>query len=481
MWSRRLQTISSRFPSRARRYHSNSNILDDLSHRGLIQALTNRNSLDNVLRTKSQTIYAGVDPTASSLHIGHLIPLICLLHFQLHGHKIIPLIGGATGRVGDPSGRLTERQPADTKRVEENVVILTASLQRFFKQGLLYAQSRVPSKADSFKEPSVLNNLDWNGSFTLLDFLQGVGIHSRVNTMLNRESVRSRLESRQGLSFTEFTYQLLQAYDFYHLHQQHGCTIQIGGSDQWGNIVAGLELINKLNSHSTSTPQAHKEAFGITTPLLTTSNGQKFGKSAGNAVWLDPELTSVFDFYQYFVKITDADVGKYLKLFTFLPTSEIDSIVEEHLQKPEKRIAQHKLAEEVTEMVHGKASVARARTMSELLFGSNYDSLRAQDIIATLKDDPRLVILRTPELLGSPIIKHASKYGLAASNSAAKNLVTSRGLYLNNRPIKDARRQIEPRDLLDGSFVVLRAGKDKLLVLVARPDDVDKDLGANLL
>ncbi|KAF9471598.1 tyrosine-tRNA ligase [Pholiota conissans] len=456
------------------RHHHAVSLLEDLSQRGFIQDVTRRDALEGALHTKKQTIYAGVDPTAKSLHIGHLIPLLTLLHFHIHGHNVIPIIGGATGRVGDPSGRLVERQLADIQQVEYNVSNLTTSIQHFFKRALLYAGSRLqPDQSIPIDPPTVVNNLNWHGSFGLLDFLQKIGVHVRVNTMLNRESVSARLSAQQGLSFTEFTYQLLQAYDFYHLNKHYGCTIQVGGSDQWGNIVAGLELIGKLNA-PTSRDESSWTAFGITTPLLTTSTGEKFGKSAGNAVWLDSTLTSVFDFYQYFLKVTDADVGKYLKLFTLLSTKEIDELVAAHEEQPERRLAQLRLAAEVTEMVHlgsylpyiCRLSVADAPVRIWCPTG-NYANLKAEDIISAFENDPRLAKVAMQDLRETPISKLAAKHGLVSSNSASRALLASRGLYLNNQPIQDPQQRITDKDLLDKKIAILRAGKDKTLILAA--------------
>ncbi|KAF8906509.1 hypothetical protein CPB84DRAFT_1822811 [Gymnopilus junonius] len=456
----------------SRRYHSPPPLLHDLTQRGFVQDISKPDSLHNALLVGKRTAYVGIDPTAMALHIGHLIPLMCLLHFQLRGHRIIPLIGGATGRVGDPSGRLVERQLAETTKIEKNVIRLTSSIQRFFKHALLYARSRLALDENTFTEPRVISNLDWHGSFSLLHFLQTVGVHARVNTMLNRESVRARLTSQQGLSFTEFTYQLLQAYDFYHLHEHHECTIQIGGSDQWGNIVAGLELIGKLAQEEAPSKKLSTDCYGITTPLLTTSTGEKFGKSSGNAVWLEPDLTSVFDFYQYFLRVADADVGRLLKLFTFMPQDEVTELLEAHNRTPERRLAQHRLAEEVTEMVHLKIGVTQATVMTKLLFGSDYTDLKAQDVVSSFSRDPRLVKTTMEYILNCPVTKLAAKHGLVTSNfltffgkAAARNLVASRGLYVNNQPVQDVQYTPTANDLLDGKFMILRAGKDKMLVL----------------
>ncbi|GLB37447.1 putative tyrosyl-tRNA synthetase [Lyophyllum shimeji] len=452
-----------------RAYAVPASLLEDLTYRGFVHHVTRPEALQAALKSKPQVVYAGVDPTAGSLHIGHLVPLMCLLHFQLRGHKVIPLIGGATGRVGDPSGRKTERQPADTNQVANNVASLTKSIQTFFQRAFVYADARTSNNEELSVLPSVTSNLDWHQGISLLDFLQTVGIHARVNTMLNRESVRARLTSQRGLSFTEFTYQLLQAYDFYHLHKHIGCSIQVGGSDQWGNILAGIELIGRLENPSAPEQSSELEpkAFGLTTPLLTTASGEKFGKSAGNAVWLDENLTSVFDFYQYFVKVDDADVERLLKLFTLLSRSEIVTIMEAHSAQPESRIAQRRLAAEVTEMVHTHKGVARAQTLTNLLFESKYDGLTANQITSAFEQDPRLVMVDEEELLDSPIMKLAAKYRLVSSASASRNLVQARGLYVNNRTVPGPLYKVTKPELIDGRVAILRAGKDKILVLVA--------------
>ncbi|KAJ3516848.1 hypothetical protein NLJ89_g864 [Agrocybe chaxingu] len=402
---------------------------------------------------------------------------MCLLHFQVRGHPIIPLvstvfvlsrnqahdekIGGATGRVGDPSGRLTERQPADTKKVEDNVVNLTSSIQIFFKRALPYACSRIQLDEAVSVEPQVVSNLQWHESFTLLDFLAKVGLHARVNAMMNRERLVRKFQIRPVLSSRG-----IKSYDFYHLHKHFGCSIQVGGSDQWGNIVAGLDLISKLEP-DTSNNQESSVAYGITTPLLTTSTGEKFGKSAGNAIWLDPTLTSVFDFYQYFLKVTDTDVGKYLKLFTLLSNEEIQTVLDTHEKSPGLRVAQHHLAAEVTEMVHTKTGVAQAVTRTKLLFGSDYTTFKAKDILSAFDQDPRLVKVPRHEILDTSAGKLAAKHGLVASNSVSRSLISSRGLYLNNQPVEDVQYKILQEELLDGKIAILRAGKDKLLVLAA--------------
>ncbi|KAF5393420.1 hypothetical protein D9757_000615 [Collybiopsis confluens] len=376
-------------------------------------------------------------------------------------------IGGATGLVGDPSGRKTEREPAKVAQVKQNVSMLSEGIRTFFRRGLAYAKTRFSSVSEIVVDPEVKSNLEWHEDFTMLDFLRVVGVHARVNSMLSKESVKIRLESTSGISFTEFTYQLLQAYDFYHLHRTFGCTIQIGGSDQWGNIVAGLEFIARLRPSDVT---ESSKAFGITTPLLTTTSGEKFGKSAGNAVWLDPQLTSVFDFYQYFLKVDDADIQKYLKIFTLLSLSEIESVMEIHSLEPDRRLAQRRLAAEITELVHGSEAVKQAEMMTQNAFrqpDSKAHKLDAQSLIDAFTGDPRMSWCKESELVSVPVMKLASKYGLVPSTSAARQLIQSKGLYFNNQVVPDTWYTMTKAQLLDGRAVMIRAGKDKVILLAA--------------
>ncbi|KAK0226117.1 hypothetical protein IW262DRAFT_741144 [Armillaria fumosa] len=445
-----------------------STLYSELTERGFISQATRPQQLSHALETASQTVYSGIDPTGSALHIGHLFPMMCLLHFELRNHHTIPLIGGATGLVGDPSGRLTERSPADVRLVHENVLALSRGVTRFFRGAFEYAGNRLQGAFRPARdEVHVKSNLEWYQNFGILEFLQRVGVNARVNTMLTRESVRARLESHQGMSFTEFTYQLLQAYDFYYLHKHYGCTIQVGGSDQWGNIVAGVELIGRLSPPSDTVP----EPFGVTTPLLTTASGEKFGKSAGNAVWLDPTLTSIFDFYQYFIKVEDADVEKYLKLFTLLSLPDIHDIVETHKLQPEKRSAQRRLAAEVTELVHNRESLTKAETMSKILFREASVHAQAIDVrtlINAFEGDPRLIWCDQDELQSTPVLKLASRHGLVSSNSAARQLIQSRGLYFNDQVVPEIHFTVTPEHLIEGRILILRAGKDKIIVLASK-------------
>ncbi|KAJ7497332.1 tyrosine-tRNA ligase [Mycena latifolia] len=463
----RLLPRATRIPSlRARSFASAPvGLIDDLTYRGYIQDITTPQFLHAALESGQQTVYAGIDPTARALHVGHLLPLMCLLHFHVRGHHIIPLIGGATGLIGDPSGRSTERDPAETETTAQNTAALVESVTQFFKRASLYADERIVLDKDKIQEIHVQNNIEWHQNVSMMDFLRNVGVYSRVNTMLNRESVRTRLESQHGISFTEFTYQLLQAYDFYHLHQRFGCSIQVGGSDQWGNILGGISLINRINARNPDAPPA---AFGLTTPLLTSSTGVKFGKSAGNAVWLDPELTSVFNFYQYFVKTPDTEVESYLKLMTLLSWTEISDIMSAHKLQPHQRIAQRRLASELTELVHFKSGRASAEMITKLMFQTDLYDIKATDIVDAFDGDRCVHMVDPEELFNVSVVKLAVKYGLAPSTTAARVLVLSRGLYYNNRPVPELQFTLRQMHLIDGRLAILKAGKDKLAVLVAK-------------
>ncbi|KAI5120300.1 hypothetical protein M0805_005804 [Coniferiporia weirii] len=431
-------------------------LLDDLDARGMISQTTNRAALARSLEQTS-TIYLGVDPTAKSLHVGHLLPFMCLLHFHLRGHTVIPLIGGATGLVGDPSGKLEERTPLGEQKAVDNVASITGAAGSFFESATAYAERRLRPSDRTVSPPVVANNVDWLGSLGLLDFLTKAGRHARVPTMISRDSVKIRMNSQQGISFTEFTYQLLQAYDFYHLYRTRGCTLQLGGSDQWGNILSGVDLIDRTRVRDA--PLAH----GLTTPLLTTASGAKFGKSEGNAVWLDSRLTSVLDFYQFFLRTADADVGKYLRMFTFLPLEEISSILQEQEAAPEKRKAQRVLADEIVELIHGKPAVHHAHVATQVLFGTSV-SHSAHEIVSALEGDPRLARCAREEAIEQPVWRLASKHGLVSSNSEARRLADSKGLYLNNAAV-NSKQMLQASDLIDNGVAILRAGKDNHLVL----------------
>ncbi|KAI0028140.1 hypothetical protein K488DRAFT_80826 [Vararia minispora EC-137] len=437
-----------------RGFSFHNHLLDELEERGFISQVTRQGPRSRIPKkpfTDPQTVYAGIDPTGQSLHVGHILPMMSLVHFQIRGHNIIPLIGGATARIGDPSGRSTERPQMDLVRVEENITRLTASVDRFFQRALDYASFR-HSGLFSCSPPRIMNNIEWFLNLNFLDFLRIAGTQARVNSMLARESVQSRLKSNQGISFAEFSYQLLQAYDFMTLFQRAGCTIQIGGSDQWGNIVAGIDLISRTNSGINGGATSEK-VFGLTTPLLTTSAGEKFGKSAGNAIWLDETMTSVLDFYQFFMKTADEDVERFLKLFTLISLQKIENI-----RKPELRIAQKVLAEEVTTLVHSANGLRHAQEATRVLFSTDFNNVNAADILAALFGDPRLQHVSSDDLFQVPVSRLAVKHG------AARNLINLGGLYLNGSPVS-IDQKVSPSDLVGERIVFLRAGKTNHAVL----------------
>jgi tyrosyl-tRNA synthetase len=408
------------------------NIIDELESRGAIDDLTDREALSELLSAPGQSIYIGFDPTADSLHAGSLLPALMLARFQRAGHRPIVLVGGATGMIGDPSGRNAERQLQTIETIQVNAEAIKRQLARFVE-------------FDGSAAAIVVNNYDWTYGVSYLDFLREIGKHFTVNHMLAKESVRSRLEDREhGISYTEFSYMLLQAFDFLHLFEREGCRIQGGGSDQWGNITAGIELIRRKSAG---------QAFGITFPLLTTSSGEKFGKSAGNAVWLDAERTSPYQFYQYWINTDDRDVERFLKLFTFL---DLEAIAELAAAPKEQRVAQKRLAAEITRLVHGDDAVAKALKASEVLFGGEVAGMTDRDLSNIFADVPSFNIdltspVRIPDLL--------VKSGAAKSKTEAIRLVAGGGVYLNNRRVETADMHVTRGDLASETMFVLRVGK----------------------
>ncbi|KAI8646762.1 tyrosine-tRNA ligase, partial [Parasitella parasitica] len=442
-----------------------SNVITDMTHRGLVSNVT---SSEVIEKTNSPTaIYCGVDPTAKSLHLGNLVTLMGLLHFHVRGHQTIALVGGATGSIGDPSGRKSERVPLSPETLEVNVAGIQNQIHRFFKNGAAYAERRGFNKTD-YMTPKVLNNYSWFSSMTAIDFLSSVGRFARVNTMLAKESVKSRMDTTQGISFTEFSYQLLQAYDFWYLYKNHGCRIQLGGSDQWGNITAGIDMISrKRSSEQEETKDSmDSRAFGITIPLLLTSTGEKFGKSAGNAVWLDESMTSVFNFYQFLMKTTDVDVGKYLEMFTFLTKEQVSDIMKQHQKSPEQRYAQTTLANETTELVHGADGLRKAITATKVLFGDDLSTLSGDHIIEAFKSDAsRFIQIERSEVIGSGLDKIASLTNAVKSKSDAQKKIKAGGFYLNNSRVTNVKQTIQETDLIDGKICVLRVGKSSYYLI----------------
>ncbi len=410
--------------------------LDDLEWRGLIHSATE--GLEEALGEGMVTAYIGFDPSAASLHVGSLLPIMCLARLQRHGHRPIAIAGGGTGLIGDPSGKTKERQLLTPGEVEANLVGIKAQLARFldFDAGANAAQ--------------IVNNADWLTQLRFVEFLRDVGKHVSVNVMLARESVKLRLESQDSLSYTEFSYMLLQAYDFVVLYDRHGCTLQMGGSDQWGNILAGADLIKKLRGG---------RAHGLVFPLITTASGTKFGKTEAGTVWLDPALTSVYSFYQFWLGTDDRDVLSHLQFFTWLAEDEIRDLARGVEAEPERREAQRVLAEEVTRLVHGAEPLAQAQAISEILFGSDLAAVPAADILAQAHDAPRTDLAAREAAAGVDLAELLHRTGIAASKGEGRRLIRQGGVYLNNRRVDDERYSVTLGDALDECLILLRKGK----------------------
>ncbi|KAM7260155.1 hypothetical protein ACFE04_015896 [Oxalis oulophora] len=420
---------------------STSNIVDILQQRGLLDSITNHDM-------KSQStlkVYCGFDPTAESLHLGNLLGIIVLSWFQRCGHKVVILMGGATARIGDPSGKSVERPELDTKAIENNTMHISDIITKILENS---------GGTESFE---ILNNYDWWKDFKMLDFLKQVGRYARVGTMTAKESVKRRLESEQGLSYTEFTYQLLQGYDFLHMFQNMGVNVQIGGSDQWGNITAGTDLIRKILQVD--------GAYGLTFPLLLKSDGTKFGKSEDGAIWLSSAMLSPYKFYQYFFSVPDADVVRFLKMLTFMELEEINEL-EDSMKRTGyvPNTAQRKLAEEVTIFVHGQHGLDEALKATETLKPGADTKLDWKTIEAIAEDIPSCS-LPYEQVLNISIVDVSVSSGLIDSKSAARRLLKQGGLYLNNSRVDGENKRIEVEDIIDGKILLLSAGKKNKVVV----------------
>lgn len=412
---------------------ANFDILEDLKWRGAINQETDPEGLRKYLKEHDDfALYCGTDPTGDSLHIGHLIPFMILKRFQLAGYKPVIIIGGGTGSIGDPSGRSTERVLQSEATIHENEEKLTAQMVKLFG-------------TENFK---IVNNREWLGKMSLLAFLRDYGKLFQVNNMLNKEVVASRLEN--GISFTEFSYQILQAIDFYILNRDHGVQMQIGGADQWGNITAGIDLIHRLEGQE-------RPAFGLTIPLMLKADGTKFGKSAGGAVWLDPEKTSPYEFYQFWINQDDRDVVKYLKYFTFLSHEEIDELAEKVKTEPWKREAQKRLAEEVTKFVHGEAGLDEAKTITEALFSGNVKSLTTKQVENALAKAPSADSTSEKKNLVDFLVDAK----IESSKRQAREDIKNGAIYINGDRVQDVDFIVDPAAAFDGKFVIVRKGKKK--------------------
>ncbi len=424
----------------------NFDVVQDLRLRGLIHQTTDDAGLASWLLQKSRTLYAGFDPTADSLHVGHLMALMILRRFQKAGHRPIALIGGATGMIGDPSGKSEERKLLSEEQLRHNVRCVERQLRRFL------------DFQDSANAALLLNNYDWMGRFGYLEFLREVGKHFPVNVMLTKDSVRQRLERIDaGLSYTEFSYMLLQAYDFVHLFRQYECELQVGGSDQWGNITAGIDLARRLHG-----VQLH----GLTCPLLTKSDGSKMGKTESGALWLDPAKTSPYRFYQYWINVEDDLVEKCLKYFTDLPVEEIDAVVSRHNAAPEQRLGQRTLATELTRLVHGPEGLEAAERATEVLFGAPIERISPHELHEVFADVPSSTLPRgLLEGEGMPLIDALCAAGLAKNKSDARRVIQQGGAYVNNVRFGDLDARLTVRHLVGDAAVVLRAGKKRYALL----------------
>ncbi len=423
-----------------------SDILAELEWRGLYADCTDRDALAKRLAEGPTTLYCGFDPTADSLHVGNLVPLFALRRFQQYGHLPIALAGGATGMVGDPSGKSDERNLLTPDLLQHNIDCIKPQLARF----LDFSGAKNPAR--------LVNNYDWTGSVTFLEFLRDIGKHITVNSMIAKDSVRSRMEDRNtGISFTEFSYMLMQGYDFYHLRKTFNCELQIGGTDQWGNITVGTELTRKKLGAS---------AWGLVFPLLTKADGSKYGKTATGTVWLDPKKTSPYRFYQFFVNTDDADVIKLLKTLTFLSQEEISTLEKELKANPGARAAQKALAKEMTVLVHGPEALAAALKASEILFGGSLDGI-TEDIFNDVAGEVPTRELEPAKLegAGSPIADLIVHAGLENSKGAARKALEAGGIYLNNVRVPDHAKAVTSADLLFGKYLLLRKGKKSYAVL----------------
>jgi len=423
-------------------------IIDELKWRGLIADCTDTEELTKKI-SAAITLYCGFDPTADSLHVGHLVPLLALRRFQNFGHHPIAVAGGATGSIGDPSGKSAERSLLTKEQIKANVEFVRPQLAR------LLDFDRQPNPA------TLVDNADWTTGISYLDFLRDIGKHFSVNQMVAKESVRARMEDRDvGISYTEFSYMLLQAFDFYVLCRDHNCELQIGGSDQWGNITAGIDLMRK---------KLGRQGYGLTMPLITKADGTKFGKTEGGSVWLDPKRTSVYKFYQFWINTADADVIRYLKFFTFLPEEEITSLEKKHTENPGAREAHRALAMSVTDMIHGTKPAIEAFKASQILFGGEIKGILETTFDDIAGEAPTKEIEKSKlDGLGISLVELLIHAGLCPSKGQARKDIEGGGVYINNVRETNFQRAVTVSDLLFGKYVLLRKGKKNYVVVTAK-------------
>jgi len=416
---------------------SRTSLLEDFRWRGIVYNVSE--GLEALAERERLTGYIGFDPSAASLHVGSLLPVMALARFQKYGHRPIAIVGGGTGMVGDPSGKSVERPLLSLEQIEENLLGLRRQLEPLLD---FHAKENAAL---------IVNNADWLAPISLMEFLRDTGKYFTVNYMVNKESVKRRLELQDGISFTEFSYMLLQAYDFLQVFDRHHCVLQMGGSDQWGNITAGMDLIKRLRK-----AQAH----GLVFPLVTTATGSKFGKTEAGTVWLDAKLTSPYRFYQFWYNTDDRDAGTYLKFFTWLSRQEIKDLEDSLKAAPQERAAQVRLAREVTRQVHGETALERAEKASRALFGEEISTLTVEELREVLQEAPCTHMERAKlHGKGMSLVDLSVLAGLAASKGEARRLIAGGGVYLNNRRVGEASQPVSANDALHGKFLVLRRGQ----------------------
>ncbi|MDW3988868.1 tyrosine--tRNA ligase [Staphylococcus saprophyticus] len=413
-------------------------LLEDLKWRGLIYQQTDESGIENILNKEQVTLYCGADPTADSLHIGHLLPFLTLRRFQEHGHRPLVLIGGGTGMIGDPSGKSEERTLQTEAQVETNVQGINKQIHKIFE-------------FDTEKGAKLVNNKDWLGQISLIDFLRDYGKHVGVNYMLGKDSIQTRLE--HGISYTEFTYTILQAIDFGHLNRTYNCKVQVGGSDQWGNITSGIELMRRMYGQT--------EAYGLTIPLVVKSDGKKFGKTEGGAVWLDAAKTSPYEFYQFWINTTDDDVIKFLKYFTFLEQEEIEALEKSLNEAPHLREAQKALAENVTRFIHGQDALDDAIRISQALFAGDLQSLSASELKEGFKDVPQVELSSETRNIVEVIVET----GISSSKRQAREDVNNGAIYINGIRQQDVNYELTSEDKIENEFTIIRRGKKKYFMV----------------
>ncbi len=422
----------------------NQDIFAELSWRGLVYQTTDDENIQAWLNEKPRTVYSGFDPTSDSLHVGNLMPLMMLRRFQRAGHKVIALIGGATGMIGDPSGKSAERNLLNPEQLSHNIGCI---------------EKQISSVLQSDENPAtILNNYDWIKEFSYIEFLRDVGKNFPVNVMMAKDSIKNRLEGESGISYTEFSYMLLQAYDFVHLFKEHECELQIGGSDQWGNITAGIDLGRRMQS---------AKLLGLTNPLLTKSDGTKMGKTESGAIWLSAERTSPYQFYQYWVNVADEDAAKSLRFLSELSEDEVEQLDKQREEAAHQRDSQKRLAEEVTRIVHGEDGLSSAIKATEIFFGAEINDFSDNELNGIFGDGVPSAEVKRADLQGDglSLLEAFIMTGLSKSKGEARRTLGQGGAYVNNRRIEDANYTLTPDDLASESIIVLRSGKKKYAIL----------------